>query len=370
MAKKKFWQFVNQTAESAELLLYGDISDTSWWGDEVTPKQFADELRALGDVNDITVRINSGGGDVFAASAIGNLLEQNKANVIARIDGLCASAATIVACHCNKVEAANDAIYMIHPVKMGMCGYYDSVAMGTFIKALDAIRDNIVNLYAKKTCRDKEEVAALMDATSWFTSTEAKENGFIDELIDEETPTDVENINGLLFVNKIGTNLPFDQAPKFVQDSLAAAPAAKSFEDKTAEVPINQKEEDTMEIKTVDELRSAYPDLVGEIEAAAAEQATNAERQRIKDIEEMSLAGSEDFANEAKFEKPISAQDYAMQAIKNAKQSEEQKRTNYLNGLKDDAENSGVNSVESEPVVDTDADEFMDALKSVNKKED
>ena len=57
---KKFWQFRNQTEESAELLLYGDISDTSWWGDEVTPKQFADELNALGGINEITVRINSG----------------------------------------------------------------------------------------------------------------------------------------------------------------------------------------------------------------------------------------------------------------------------------------------------------------------
>ena len=55
MAKKKFWQFVNQTEESAELLIYGDISDTSWWGDEVTPKQFAEDLRSLGDVKDITV---------------------------------------------------------------------------------------------------------------------------------------------------------------------------------------------------------------------------------------------------------------------------------------------------------------------------
>ena len=125
-----------------------------------------------------------------------------------------------------------------------------------------------------------------------------------------------------------------------------------------------------MEIKTVDELRSAYPDLVGEIEAAAAEQATNAERQRIKDIEEMSLAGSEDFANEAKFVKPVSAQDFAVQSIKNAKQSESLKKQNYLNGLKDDAENSGMNNVEPEPVVDATADEFMDAIKSVNQKED
>ena len=63
MPKKKFWQFCNQTDESAELLLYGDISDTSWWGDEVTPKQFTEDLNALGDVKDITVRINSGGGE-------------------------------------------------------------------------------------------------------------------------------------------------------------------------------------------------------------------------------------------------------------------------------------------------------------------
>lgn len=67
---KKFWQFRNQTADSAELLLYGDISDSSWWGDEVTPKTFADELNALGPLTSLTVRINSGGGDVFAAQTM------------------------------------------------------------------------------------------------------------------------------------------------------------------------------------------------------------------------------------------------------------------------------------------------------------
>lgn len=103
---KKFWQFRNQAAGSAELLLYGDISDSSWWGDEVTPKTFADELNALGPLTSLTVRINSGGGDVFAAQTIGNLLEQHTAQVTARIDGLCASAATIIACHCDKVVAA------------------------------------------------------------------------------------------------------------------------------------------------------------------------------------------------------------------------------------------------------------------------
>ena len=100
-----------RAGNKVELLLYGDISQTSWWGDEVTPKQFAEELAGLGALDEITVRINSGGGDVFAAQAIGNQLEQHPAAVTAKIDGLCASAATIVACHCGKVIAANDSTF-------------------------------------------------------------------------------------------------------------------------------------------------------------------------------------------------------------------------------------------------------------------
>ena len=91
---KKFWKFCNQAGNKVELLLYGDISQTNWWGDEVTPKQFAEELAGLGALDEITVRINSG--DVFAAQAIGNQLEQHPAAVTAKIDGLCASAATIL----------------------------------------------------------------------------------------------------------------------------------------------------------------------------------------------------------------------------------------------------------------------------------
>ena len=102
---KRFWKFQNLTGGSAELLLYGDISDSTWWGDEVTPKKFAEDLQALGAVSEIRVRINSGGGDVFAAQAIGNLLEQHTANVIARIDGLCASSATIDAVENIHLEA-------------------------------------------------------------------------------------------------------------------------------------------------------------------------------------------------------------------------------------------------------------------------
>lgn len=352
----KFWQFRNQAGSTVELLLYGDISQTSWWGDEVTPKQFADELSGLGVLDTITVRINSGGGDVFAAQAIGNLLEQHPAQVTAKIDGLCASAATIVACHCAKVVAANDSTYMVHPVKMGAYGYYNAEELQKYIEALAAIKESIVNLYVKKTGRTKDEVTAWMDATSWWTSEEAKTNGFVDELVDEEKPT-VENRGGVLFVNSVSMNLPFDKAPNFVQDSQAAAPAAGCVENNNCHEEVKEV---ANEIKNAGDLRNAYPQLVDEIVNAAVA----AERKRIMDIENMALPGHEEMTTEAKFTKPISASDYAQEAMKLVKTQ----GNAYLSGAKDDAANSGMGGVNNEANGGEKPDAFMDALKTVGGK--
>ncbi len=357
----KFWQFKNLTGGSAELMIYGEISDSTWWGDEVTPKQFAEELSALGDVSKITVRINSSGGDVFAAQAIGNLLEQHSAETVAHIDGICASAATIIACHCSRTEAAEDSTYMIHPVKMGVYGYVDAASMKKYIEALETITENIVTLYCRKTGKSKDDVTALMDATSWWTGTQAKENGFVDEIISSQNSPVVENRNGILFVNGVDMKLPFDKTPLFVQNSLTAAPAAGSCVDTvgTEKPEIKNKEVKNMEPKTVDELRAAFPDLVNQIE----QDATNAERQRIRDIEEMALTGSEDFANEAKFTKPMSASDYAVAVVKNAKS----KGASYLEGVKDDVGNSGMDGVKGS--ADGNFEEvFIGAIRDARKK--
>lgn len=366
---KKFWQFRNLTGGSAELLLYGDIADTSWWGDEVTPKRFAEDLDGLGAVSEIAVRINSGGGDVFAAQTIGNMLERNAAHVTAYIDGVCASAATIVACHCDKVIAANDSTYMIHPVKMGLCGYMDAETLKQYIDALDTIRENIVTLYAKKTCREKDEVAGWMDATSWWTGPQAKENGFVDELTDNGEDAVVENRNGVLFVNSVSMNLPFAEAPKFVQDSLAGKPAGRPANTKPAGQPEKQQEVQDMDpkdIKTVDDLRKAYPALVDQIEQAAAKAATDAERARIQSIEDMALPGSETLAAEAKFTKPMTAEDFAKELVRNAKTQ----GATYLAQVEKDVQNSGVNGVTNTPPSDqTSGDEFMAALQGVGKKQ-
>ena len=328
---KKFWQFRNQAEGSAELLLYGDISEKSWWGDNVTPKQFADDLNALGTVSDISVRINSGGGDVFAAQAIGNLLEQNPAKVTAYIDGLCASAATVVACHCDRVVAANDSTYMIHPVKMGVYDYVDSTVLNQCISALAAIRDNIVSLYARKTGRDKEEVAGWMDATSWWTGEQAKEKGFVDELvIDSSEPSEYENRGGVLFINSVSMSLPFDEAPAFIRNHTK---------------PEIVKEDAKVEIKNTDDLRREYPELVSQVEQAAAKTAAEQERVRISRIEDMALPRSEELTAKAKFSEPLTPEQYAVEMIKCVKTQ----GAAYLDKMAEDAETGGVNQIGSAP---------------------
>ena len=365
---KKFWQFRNAAQGEAELLLYGTIAEESWYEDDVTSKQFANEMAAVGDVGRIIVRIDSPGGDPFAAEAIGNLLEQHTAQTVARIDGLCASSATIIASHCDKVEAAPNSTYMIHPVKVGLTEYADEKRLQECIDAIRTLRENILNVYARKTGRSKDEVAAWMDNTTWMTGTQAKENGFVDELLEEKANVKVENRSGVLFINSADMGIPFEKAPQFVQDSLAAAPAASGFVNNGAETePENtnsHKEETEMaqEIKTTDDLRSAYPSLVDQVEQAAAQNAANAERQRIRDIEEMALPGSESVTNEAKFEKPISASDYAVAVVKNAKA----KGSEFLAGMKEDAAQSGAGAVQATPADNSAGDEFMNAIKAAN----
>ena len=358
----KFWQFRNAADGSGELLLYGNIAgEKSWYSDDVTPKQFAEDLAGLGTVSNIS------GGDVFAAVEIGNLLEQHPATVTARIGGVCASAATIIACHCNKVIAANDSTYMVHPVSM-YCGYANAADLQKYLEALATIKENIISLYAKKTGRTKEEVTAWMDAESWWTGPQAKENGFADELTDEGAGATYENRGGVLFVNSVSMGAKFDKAPEFVRNRVK-----RVVNNQPAGQPGKQQEVQDMDpkdsIKTVDDLRKVYPTLVDQIEqaaaTAAAEAATNAERARIKDLEEMALAGSEALLAEAKYEKPMSAEDFAKALVKNAKTQ----GATYLAQVKKDAESSGVNGVTSaQPAGMTSGDEFLATIKSVGQK--
>lgn len=370
----KFWQFRNLAGDDqkGELLLYGNIADDTWWNNDVTPKQFADDLAALGEVKEITVYINSGGGDVFAAQSIGNMLERSPATVTAHIDGLCASAATIVACHADKVVAAADASYMIHPVSMCTYGSMTEKDMEDCMKALAAIKNNIVSMYAKKSGNTEDECAKWMDDTSWWTATEAKEKGFVDEVDDDAEDSIVENRNGILFVNSIDMNTPFNETPNFVRSRVTENSAARPENMNPAEKPErNDHGEvtymDIKDIKTVDDLRKARPDLVASIE----NEATTAERTRIQEIENATLPGAEEQANEAKFTKPVDSASFAKAVIASMKAKQQEQSKNYLKNAKAAAENSNANSIDNTPPANPEAEDeeskaFMNAIRKAN----
>lgn len=194
MTKTKFWN-VKDDGEAAELLLYGEISDVSWYGDEVTPKAFADDLKALGG-KDLTVHVNSPGGDVFAAQAIYNQLKNYSGSVTMYIDGMAASAATIITCAGDRVVMPSNAIFMVHNPKSALVGYYDATELTKQAKTLDAVRDTIVNVYLSRVGGTLGEVKLkhMMDAETWLTADDALNAGFIDEI--EDGATIVNSIEG------------------------------------------------------------------------------------------------------------------------------------------------------------------------------
>ena len=204
---KKFWMFKNSADEEAELLLYGEISDASWYGDEVTPKKFAEDLAAC-EGKALTVRVNSPGGDVFAAQAIYSQLKAYAGKVTVRIDGICASAATVIACAGDTVVMPQNTIYMIHNPKSAMLGYFDAVQLAKVSDRLSAVKQTIVNVYMERVQHTLSEVQVKhkMDNEEWITADKAKEYGFVDE-IGEEIP--VENCwkDDILIVNSVACKL-------------------------------------------------------------------------------------------------------------------------------------------------------------------
>lgn len=358
----RFWEFKNISDTEAELLLYGNIaSQKPWWdeGDTVTPKQFADDLRNLGTKSNITVRINSVGGDVFAAHAIFTQLKMNPANITVIIDGIAASAATIVAMAGDTVKMPSNALFMIHDPLLALWGYYNTADFEKFMDTLETIKDSIICSYMNRTTLDRETVAQMMKEETWMTAQEALDNGFIDEIL---TSSEVQAaVNGnLLVVNSIHHDLShFKNLPSALpKTSLSAGFFNKAGKDQSHE-PVSKKEDP--KLKTVDELKQAYPDLVAQIENAAKEAGVKAERERIKGIEEISNTIAPELVNKAKYEQPMNAQELAFEALKN----DAAKGRRYLNDATADAADSGVEGIEGQPADATSADKKAEEVKNI-----
>jgi ATP-dependent Clp protease protease subunit len=179
-----FWRWrnaVEQDGAEPELEFYGFISEYSWWDDDITPQLFKDQLYSNGQGGPVTIRMNSGGGDMIAASVIRSTIMEYPGKVTVRIDGLAASAATYVAMAGDLVRMQDTAYFMIHDPWTIAIGNVDDLKQ--VIDMLKSLKSGIVDAYASKTKLPAEKLAKLMNDETWMSANEAKTLGFVDEVI-------------------------------------------------------------------------------------------------------------------------------------------------------------------------------------------
>ena len=185
---RKFWNFSEENGENI-LRLDGEIASESWWGDEVTPKMFMSELAEFGG-KDITVWINSPGGDVVAGSQIYTALKEHKGQVTVKIDGLAASAASVIAMAGDFVYMSPTSLLMIHdPMTIAIGNEND---MEQAIAVLRECKESIINAYALKTGISRAKISRLMSDETWMNARKAVELGFADKILytDKESEKD------------------------------------------------------------------------------------------------------------------------------------------------------------------------------------
>lgn len=176
---KKFWNWIKDSDETRTLRLEGPIDEESFWGDEITPQMFRDELNA--GEGDVTVWINSPGGNVFAAAEIYTMLKDYKGSITVKIDAIAASAASVVAMAGDTVQMSPVAMLMIHdPSTVAMGNTKD---MEKAIEVLNEVKESIINAYASKSGLSHARIANLMSNETWMNAKKAVELGFADEIL-------------------------------------------------------------------------------------------------------------------------------------------------------------------------------------------
>lgn len=220
---KKFWKWKNQ-AETAlaerTLFLNGTIAEESWFDDDVTPQLFKEEL--MGGSGDITVWINSPGGDCVAAAQIYNMLMDYPHNVTVKIDGIAASAASVIAMAGTRVLVSPVSMMMIHnPMTVAMG---DTAEMQKAIEMLASVKDSIINAYEIKTGLSRAKLSHLMDAETWMDANKAVELGFADDILKRSDVQDMERLRCPCCIPK-----PLWSIPSWIRSQPSAGPTLRKL---------------------------------------------------------------------------------------------------------------------------------------------
>lgn len=362
---------MNDDNDTAEVNMYGEVVTsvpTDWWTGEkidglyIELASFLNDMETLKDKSNVIFHINSPGGEVFAGVSIFNRMKEFRGNVTTIVDGLAASAASIIAQGGKTRKVCNGSLTMIHGASSLMWGYYNSNEMKDALKQVNAIDKSIAEIYASTTGLEVDKLQDMMKNTKWMSAQEAIDNGFADEIVDTNPVTMSLNQNrSLLTVNGIPMSARgLFNLPDFIQvDNKVTAGTEPGVID-------NNQTGGNNKMVTLEQLMKEQPELVNQIrdEAIASVQtdnttavndAVNAELSRIKAIDEIAdKIGDKELVNKAKYgETKMSAADLALEALKAQKDA----GAIFLNNAQADVAKSGVANVQPSPVAGTDAEQ-------------
>ena len=302
MPNKVFHLMASVTAlgnRRGEVMIYSTISPYKWrdTDPQVTSSEFDKKIKELGDVDEIVVRINSPGGSVREATAIRTILEKHPAKKLIDIEGLCASAATIIACMPGvKVRMAKGGEYMIHRCSSGAWGHAD--AMLAAYNSMTATDNTLADYYSERTGKPVDECMELMKAETWYTGKTALEAGFVDELIEGGEESDdiaacAVDEDTMELMKACYANMP-DQI--ICQEIEAPGEPTEDSNGSSAVAADDPSVNNDEGVDNMDELRNATAEQLQQenptLAQTIANDAVTAERNRIKEINALTRKGA------------------------------------------------------------------------------
>lgn len=352
---QRFWNVItNDGEDSAEITMYGDVCESQprdfWTGEKlegqyITPEGFAEDLATIKGKSKITIKLNSCGGDLYTGIAIHNALKGLTGHKTVIVEGIAASAASVIACAGDDVQVYPGSLVMIHGVAGLIFDYMTLGDLKKAVKAFDADERAVAEIYKAKTGIEVETLRNMMTNETWMTGSQAIEKGFADTLLGSGNEPKMQMsadrrvmmVAGVRHDVHAFRNIP-GNIPIFNETDAASVTAGNK--NKTEVTNMTEKE-----------LREQYPDIVASIEKTAADnartEATAAERARLKGIESIEAQiGDKSLVQNAKYgDTPCDAAQLALAAM----QAQSKLGSAFLQKMEADSSASGADEVAGKP---------------------
>ena len=364
----KFWNMASISEDEGEITLYGDVMSqqpTNWWTGEpepglyITPEGFVEDLAAVKDKARITVKLNSCGGDLYTGIAIHNALKALDGNVNVIVEGIAASAASVIMCAGDTVTVYPGSLIMIHGVSVMLWDSLNIQDMKQLMKGMDASERAVAEIYSGKTGLGIDTLRSMMTKETWMTGREALDKGFADIITEGEEDPDMSMSadRKILYVNGVSHNIEgLHNVPGSIPVKKSAKPARRPAANRRPTNKAAKTTEGGKNHMTIEELRAQEPDLVARIEQdarnglqdqAAVDGAVEAERNRIKEIDSIAASVPDPkMVQDAKYgDHPCTAQELCFQVMK---QSAAEGK-NFLKAFAADGKASGTAAIGAVP---------------------